>query len=113
MSYHTHTVSEWLSMLSLATSGYASFSVFYFLLVDADARDFDPRPAVRRALESGPLTPAWQAAVDAGHTANRGIALGKGLGHDAADRARHVPRDAAVTVAALLMLLTSAPGDTR
>jgi hypothetical protein len=43
--------------VSLATSLAASVAVLYFLLVDAltavSVADFDPRPVVRRALESG------------------------------------------------------------
>lgn len=104
--YQTHTLAEWAGFLSLGVSGAAAFSAPYHLLVDAEVADFDPRPAVRRALESGRLVPVWQAAVDAGHTANRGIATGQRVGHAAADRAKHAPRDAAVTAAALLMLLT-------
>ena len=86
-------------MLSLASSGYAAFSAVYFLLVDADRSDFDPRPAVRHALESGRLVPAWQAAVDAGHTTNRGIALAELRALQARDRAR---------LAAVALLLVAA-----
>ena len=97
--YQTHTVAEWLSMLSLASSGFSAFSAPYFLLVDADRSDFDPRPAVRRALETGPLVPVWQAVVDAGHTANRGIALAELRALHARDRAR---------LAAVALLLVAA-----
>ncbi len=44
-------------MVDIAASGYAAFSCFYFLLVDADLADFDPRPAMFRAVESGRLDP--------------------------------------------------------
>jgi hypothetical protein len=99
VSYQTHTVAEWLAMVSLASSGYAAFSAVYFLLVDADASDFDPRPAVRHALEAGPLVPVWQVVVDAGHTANRGIALAELHALQVRDRAR---------LAAVALLLVAA-----
>src|SRR5438132_648609 len=51
-------------MLCIATSGYAALSAPYFLTVDADLADFDPRPAVRRALEPG--APGLAGAVRAG-----------------------------------------------
>ena len=101
----THTPSEWAAMFCIATSGYASFSVFYFLFVDADPCDFDPRPAVRRALETGRLVPVWRAAVDAGHTINRALATGQRVGHHAAEHVRRASLRAAISVAALLALL--------
>lgn len=109
MTGHTHTVAEWLAMTSIASSGYAAFSAFYFLLVDAELADFDPRPALSRAVESG-----HQVAVHAGHDLNRAIATGQRVGHRAAACAKHAPRHAAISTAALLMLLTSsAPEATR
>lgn len=57
MTGHTHTLADWASMVCMAASGYGSFSVFYLLLVDATLADFDPRPAVRRIVESGRLDP--------------------------------------------------------
>jgi hypothetical protein len=100
--YDTHTFAEWAQMLCLATSGYAVLSVPYFVFVDADLADFDPRPAVRRALASG-----HQAAVDAGHDLNRAVATGQRA-------AACALRDAAISLAALLMLCTSsAPEATR
>lgn len=70
---HTHTLAEWAAMVCIAVSGYSGCSVFYFLLVESEsARDFDPRPAVRRVLESGRLDPvlvavgpAWVAVREA------------------------------------------------
>lgn len=53
MTGHTHSLAEWAEMVSLAVAVYGTGSVFYFLTVDADPCDFDPRPAVARALESG------------------------------------------------------------
>ncbi|MFJ8785018.1 hypothetical protein [Streptomyces sp. NPDC102476] len=88
---HTHSLSEWAQMVSLAVSGYASLSVPYFVLVDADLADFDPRPAVRRAIEAGQYDTALIAVTNARLTAQA-----------AAVRVRHIPRDAALTVAALL-----------
>lgn len=83
----THSLADWAAMVSMATSGYASFSVFYFLLVDADAKDFDPRPALRRLADSEAvyvLLREW-------------------------DNARHAVREAFRDAAALLLLLTTRP----
>jgi hypothetical protein len=103
---HTHTLADWLAMICVAASGYGALSAVYFLLVDADARDFDPRPAVRRALETDRLRPAWQAAVNAGHDLDRLLAT--------TQRATGLLlRDAAVWVAAILSLLFPATGGTR
>jgi hypothetical protein len=101
MTGHTHTPAEWAQMVSLAVSGYAAFSVPYFVLVDADLKDFDPRPAVSRVVESGRLDLLLIAVTNARLTAQA-----------AAVRARHIPRDAALTVAALL-ILTIPTGDPR
>ena len=91
---------EWAAFLSLGVSVHAALSVPYFVFVDADLADFDPRPAVRRALDSKRLVPVWQAAVDAGHDANRALATGQRA-------AALALRDAAVSLAALLMLFTA------
>jgi len=91
-------------MVSLAVALYSSASVPFFLLVDADPADFDPRPAVRRSLESGRLVPVWQAAVHAGHDLNWAIASGQRAG-------RHSLRETALSAAALLMLLAPAPSE--
>lgn len=101
MTGHTHTVAEWLAMTSIASGGYASFSFFYFLLVDAEPTDFDPRPALSRAVKAG-----HQAAVHAGHDLNRAIASGQRA-------ARLSLRDAAISLAALLALLFPTTGGTR
>lgn len=74
-------------MLSLAVAVYAALSVPYFLTVDADLADFDPRPAVRRAVRSEavyPLLREW-------------------------DNARHLVREACRDAGALLILLTTSP----
>ena len=111
--YATHTLAEWSAFLLLGVGGYAAPSIPYFLFVDADLADFDPRPAVRRAverarleLEHGSLVPTWQAAIDAGHALNWQIAA-------AHRHARLSLRDAALTAAALLALLFPASEATR
>ncbi|MFJ8049870.1 hypothetical protein [Streptomyces luteogriseus] len=91
------TLPDWAAAISFGIAGYAVLSVPYFLLVDADPADFDPRPAVRRAIESGRLDLALIAVVNTRHAA-----------HEAADRVRNVPRHAAISAAALLMLLAPA-----
>ena len=57
MTAHTHTLAEWAAVVDIVAAGYASFSFFYFLLVDAALTDFDPRPALARLVESGRLDP--------------------------------------------------------
>jgi hypothetical protein len=98
---HTHTLSEWAAFLSLAVGVHGTYSVPWFLFVEADLKDFDPRPAVRRAIEAGQYDAALIAVTNARLTAQA-----------AAVRARHIPRDAALTVAALLSL-TIPTGDHR
>ncbi|MEU0207410.1 hypothetical protein [Streptomyces canus] len=98
MSYHTHSPAEWTQMLCVATSGYAALSVPYFLTIDADLADFDPRPGLARLVESGRLDAVLIAVANTKHGARL-----------AAVRVRHLPRDAAISLAALLLLL-SAPG---
>ncbi|MEV6180136.1 hypothetical protein [Streptomyces sp. NPDC052015] len=83
---HTHTPAEWAAMGSLSIGLYASASVFYFLLVDADREDFDPRPLLRLVAD--------RVLVEA---VNARLAL----------------RDAALTAAALLALLTITPENAR
>lgn len=83
----THDLAEWAAFLSLGVAVHASFSVGWFLLVDAHRTDFDPRPAVRRAVCSEavyPLLREW-------------------------DIARHASREALRDAAALLLLLTTSP----
>jgi hypothetical protein len=84
---HTHDLAEWAAFLSLGIAVHASFSVFYFLLVDAHRSDFDPRPWLARVLGSEvlyPLLREW-------------------------DSARHASREALRDAAALLLLLTTSP----
>ena len=102
----THSLAEWASVLSLGIGVHASFSVPYFLLVDAALRDFDPRPAMRRSLESGRFDSALVTVANAKYD-------GRELAASAVLYARLSLRDAAFTAAALLALLTIAPGDAR
>ena len=88
------------SAVLLSVSAAAAVSAPFYLAVDADLVDFDPRPTVRGALESGRLVPVWQAAVDAGHTVNRGIALAELHAKQARQRAR------LAVVSGLLLLVT-------
>ena len=102
----THSLAEWASVLSLGIGVHASFSVFYFLLVDASRTDFDPRPLLARAVRSEavyPLLREWDIArYDARELAASAVLY-----------ARLSLRDAAFTAAALLALLTITPGDAR
>ncbi|MEH0657675.1 hypothetical protein QA860_08010 [Streptomyces stelliscabiei] len=94
----THSLAEWASVLSLGIAVHASFSVPYFLLVEASRSDF-PR--------------LWQAAVHARHDVDRALASVLLLVADGVTYARLALRDAAFTAAALLALLTITPGDAR
>lgn len=109
----THTPAEWAEMVSLAIGIWGTANVFYFLLVDADRADFNPRPA----LEAGRLAPAWQVAVHAGHdavwaavSAHHCLAPQTAAVRAVTARGRRIPRDAALTLAALL-ILTIPTGD--
>lgn len=90
------TPAEWGEALSIALILTGGAGGLFFLTVDADPTDFDPRPALRRTVESGRLDPALITVVNARHTA-----------HDTAARVRSVGRNTAVSAAALLMLLTA------
>ncbi|MFI5687833.1 hypothetical protein [Streptomyces sp. NPDC051636] len=85
-----HSPAEWVAFLSLGVGGYAALSVPYFLLVDADLADFDPRPAMSRLVESGRLDPLLVAVANVWHDVRLSL------------------REAAVSAAALLMLLSPA-----
>ncbi|WP_329215085.1 hypothetical protein OG352_05970 [Streptomyces sp. NBC_01485] len=93
---HTTTASEWAQMTSLAVALYASVSVPYFLLVDADLKDFDPRPAVRCVLVSAAAD--WLLATTPGTRLVVAVS-------NAPTAARDFYRDAA----ALALLLTTSP----
>ncbi len=92
--YATHTLADWSAFLFLGVGGYAAPSVPYFLFVDADLADFDPRPAVSRVLESGRLDLLLIAVADAKYDVRE---------------AAHASREACRDAAALLLLLTTTP----
>ncbi|MGW5430413.1 hypothetical protein ACWET9_24855 [Streptomyces sp. NPDC004059] len=89
------SLADWAACLSLGASISAAVSIPFWLFVDADLADFDPRPAVRRAVAAGRLDPLLIAVANTRHDAHAAI------------------RQAAVTAAALAMLLTAAPEATR
>jgi len=93
---HTTSPGEWAEMVSLAVALYAAASVPYFLLVDADLADFDPRPAVRRALVSRAAD--WLLATTPG---TRLVVT--------ASNAPTAARDFCRDTAALALLLTTSP----
>lgn len=99
----THTPAEWAAFLSLGLSITSAASIPFWLLVDADPADFDPRPLVRRVIESGRYDRLLCAVANAKHDTHAAVA-----------RARHIPRDAAISATALLLLLSpAAPEATR
>lgn len=105
--YATHDLAEWFAFLSLGVGVHAALSVPYFLAVDADFADFDPRPAVSRAIESGRLDVVLIAVANARYDVREFVT-------DARQLAALSLRDAAFTAAALLALLLPAPeGATR
>lgn len=104
--YDTHSPAEWAQMGSLAIGLYGSASAVYFLLVDADLADFDPRPLVRRALGSD----AGARLVVAVFNAKCDV---REFAADAHVYARLSLREAALTGAALFTLLTTTPEHTR
>lgn len=93
--YDTHTPAEWAEMASLAVGIYAAASAPYFLLVDAEVWAWQ-RPLTAVLDHSKPVVrlAADRALVEAVN-------------------ARLFLRDAALSLAALLMLATINPGDAR
>lgn len=100
----THSLSDWLAVVSFAVGVHASYSVPYFVLVDASRSDF-PR--------------LWQAAVHARHDVDWVAASVLRLADDVvldarltlrpvAEAARLNTRDVAISAAALLALLIPA-----
>lgn len=53
----THTPADWAAFLSLGLSVSSAVSIPFWLFVDAELADFDPRPALSRLVESGRLDP--------------------------------------------------------
>lgn len=96
---------EWVAAGSVGLSAISLIGLA-LAFVDADLADFDLRPAVRRAVESGRLD--W---LLIGIAAARFDA--RELAADARAFARLSLREAALTVAALYALLTITPGDAR
>jgi hypothetical protein len=92
---HTHDLTEWAAFLSLGIGIHGAFSTPYFLFVNAALADFDPRPALRRAIESGRVDPVLCAVANARCCA------------------REKARQAALSAAVLLLLLTAPKGVTR
>lgn len=83
---HTHSLAEWLAFLCLGVSGWAAGSALLYLICDTDLAYFDPRPALRTAAD-------W-VLVEAVR---------------AKDTLLNFPRDAAISLAALLLLLSAPP----
>ena len=102
----THTLADWLAVVSFGIGTHAAMSVPYFLTVDADLADFDPRPAMSRLVESGRLDAALVLVANAKHDARESVA-------DARQLAALNLRDAAISLAALLALLFPVAGGIR
>lgn len=105
---HTHALAEWFAVLSLGLSLSSAASVPFWLTYDAEFSDFDPRPAarccvhsVRVSLETGALVPAWEAAIDAGHSLNWTLRHVRTALHPSVEACRDL--------AALLILLCTSP----
>lgn len=102
----THSLADWLAVVSFGIGAHAAISAPYFLTVDADLCDFDPRPAVFRVLESGRLDVALIAVANAKYDVR-----------ETASGARQLAalnlRGAAISLAALLALLFPVAGGTR
>lgn len=89
---HTHSPAEWVAFLSLGLSISSAVSIPFWLFVDADLADFDPRPRLAHAIESGRFDRLLIAVTNA----------------------RHVARCATAEALLVLLLLLNAPeGATR
>lgn len=102
----THSLADWLAVVSFGIGTHAALCVPYFLTVDADLADFDPRPAVSRAVESGRLDLVLIAVANAKSDVREFVA-------DARQLAVLNLRDAAISLAAILALLFPVAGGTR
>lgn len=99
----THTPADWAAFLLLGTGVYAAGAAVVLLIADADLADFDPRPVVRRVVESGRVDPLLIA-----------VPAVKADARAAVQAVKATPREAALWLAALLMLLSlTAPEATR
>ncbi|MCX4703930.1 hypothetical protein [Streptomyces sp. NBC_01373] len=113
---HTHSLSEWAAFVSLGVSGYAALSAPYFVFVDADLKDFDPRPALARirlavwdAVRSDAAYPLLREWSNTKCDVREIPADVREFVSDARLYARLSLRDTAFTATALLMLLTTSP----
>jgi hypothetical protein len=105
--HDTHTLAEWAAFLSLGLSMASAATVPFVLLVEADCWAWPNwRPLAHRALESGRVDPLLCAVANGRFDVCEAVA-------DVRQFARLSARDAALTVAALLALLTITPGDAR
>ena len=102
----THTLADWLAVVSFGIGSHAALSVPYFLTVDADLVDFDPRPAAFRVVESGRLDVVLIAVANAKYDARK-------TASEARQLAALNLRDAAISLAALLALLFPVAGGIR
>ncbi|MDX3520777.1 hypothetical protein [Streptomyces scabiei] len=91
---HTHDLAEWAAFLSLGVGVHATFSVFWFLLVDASRKDF------HQVLVHAGYDLAWVAAS----IRHEVVPYTAPVRH-----AAHVGRELARDAAALLLLLTTSP----
>ena len=96
MTGHTHDLAEWAAFLSLGTgltaTGWLLWLLLFEPLLDCD---LDPRPPVRRAIESGRVEPVLCAVANTRYWAHEKT------------------RQAALSAAVLLLLLTAPKGVTR
>lgn len=97
----THSLADWVAVVSFAAGVHASYCVPYFLTVDADLADFDPRPTVARAVHRIRL------AVESGDWDAQLIAVTNA--RHAVHAAVHLPVEAVRDAVALLILLTTSP----
>lgn len=107
----THSLADWLAVVSFGIGTHAALSVPYFLTVDADLCDFDPRPALSRAAYV--LRLAVYRLRLAVHAARMALESGDRDGLlCAAANVKHAVRPSAEAcrdAAALLLLLTTSP----
>lgn len=99
------SLADWLQMLCLAVAVFEACSVPFFLLVDADPADFDPRPAARRVVAVGRAAVSGVRPVVWDVTRSEAVYL---LLREW-DTVRHTFREFGRDVAALVLLLTTSP----
>jgi hypothetical protein len=93
---HTHTLADWLAMVSIAATGCAAFSAPYFLFVEADHWAW-PRPLVSAVSAARPVV--W----DVTRSGSLYLLLREW------DNARHSAGEFCRDAAALVLLLTTRP----